>query len=86
MQGWNDSSYIVTLGTIQPDDSGAMRNTTVLSIKLHSETQDSGRLGISGGGSPRHYRASKEKTLSITHHALLPPPSHRYLYIIHLIN
>ena len=26
------------------------------SIKLHSETQVSGRLGMSGGGSPRHAR------------------------------
>ena len=43
-----------------------------LSIKLHSETQVSGRLGMSG--------------LSITNHALSPPPSHHHMYIIHLIN
>ena len=55
------------------------------SIKLHSETQVSGRLGMSGGGSPRHYRANKENVL-ITHHALSPPPSHHHLYIINLIN
>ena len=36
------------------------------SIKLHSETQVSGRLGMSGGRSPRH--------------ALPPPPSHHHLY------
>ena len=28
----------------------------------------------------------RRKTLSITHHALSPPPSHHHLYIIHLIN
>ena len=27
-----------------------------------------------------------QKTLSITHHTLSPPPSHHHLYIIHLIN
>ena len=56
------------------------------SIKLHSETQVSGRLGMSGGRSPRHAQnpLSGEgwKTLSITHHALSPSPSHRHLYII----
>ena len=47
---WDEWSYpegvilpIVTLGTIRPEDSGA---------NLHSETQVSGRLGMSGGGSP----------------------------------
>ena len=59
-------------------------------IKLYSETQVSGRLGMSGGISPRHAQnplsGERRKTLSITHHALSPPPSHHYLYIIHLIN
>ena len=59
-------------------------------IKLYSETQVSGRLGISGGISPRHAQnplsGERRKTLSITHHALSPPPSHHHLYIIHLIN
>ena len=59
-------------------------------IKLCSETQVSGRLGMSGGISPRHAQnplsGERRKTLSITHHALLPPPSHHHLYIIHLIN
>ena len=58
-------------------------------IKLYSETQVSGRLGMSGGISPRHAQnpllGERRKTLSITHHALSPPPSH-HLYIIHLIN
>ena len=40
---------IVTLGTIRPEDSGAARNATEFSIKLHSETQVSGRLGMSAG-------------------------------------
>ena len=60
------------------------------SIKLHSETQVSVRLSMSGGRSPRHAQnpLSGEwgKTLSITHHALSPPPAHHHLYIIHLIN
>ena len=60
------------------------------SIKLHSETQVSGRLGMSGGRSPRHAQnplsGEQRKTLSITHHALSPPHSHHHLYIIHLIN
>ena len=55
-----------------------------------SETQVSGRLGMSGGISPRHAQnplsGERRKTLSITHHALSPPPSHHHLYIIHLIN
>ena len=59
-------------------------------IKLYSETQVSGRLGMSGGISPRHAQnplsGERRKTLSITHHALSPPPSHHHMYIIHLIN
>ena len=55
----------------------------------NSETQVSGRLGMSGGISPRHAQnplsGERRKTLSITHHALSPPPSH-HLFIIHLIN
>ena len=57
------------------------------SIKLHSGTQVSSRLGMSGGRSPRDAQnpllGERRKTLSITHHAL--SPSH-HLYIIHLIN
>ena len=61
------------------------------SIKLHSELHRvSGRLGMSGGRSHRHAQnpllGERRKTLSITHHALSPPPSHHHLYIIHLIN
>ena len=93
---WDEWSYpegvilpIVTLGTIRPEDSGAARNATSFIIKLYSETQVSGRLGLSGGISPRHAQnplsGERRKTLSITHHALSPPPSHHHLYIIHLI-
>ena len=60
------------------------------SIKLHSETQVSSRLGMSVGRSSRHAQnplsGERRKTLSITRHALPPPPSHHHLYIIHLIN
>ena len=60
------------------------------SIKLHSETQVSGRLGISGGRSLRHAQnpsaGERRKALSMNHHALSPPQSHHHLYIIHLIN
>ena len=94
---WDEWSYpegvilpIVTLGTIRPEDSGAARNATSFIIKLYSETQVSGRLGMSGGISPRHAQnplsGVRRKTPSITHHALSPPPSHHHLYIIHLIN
>ena len=45
---------------------------------------------MSGGRSPRNVQnpssGERRKTLSITHHALSPPPSHHHLYIIHLIN
>ena len=87
-RGMNGVSLpIVTLGTIRPKDSGTARNATA---KLHSETQVSGRLGMSEGWSPRHTQnplsGERRKTLSITHHALSPPPSHHHLYIIHLIN
>ena len=45
---------------------------------------------MSGGRSPRHAQnplsGERRKTISITHHALSPPPSHHHLYIIHLIN
>ena len=94
---WDEWSYpegvilpIVTLGTIRHEDSGAARNATSFIIKLYSETQVSGRLGMSGGISPRHAQnplsGERRKTLSITHHALSPPPSHHHLYMIHLIN
>ena len=54
------------------------------SNKLHSKTQVSDRLGMSGGRSPRHAQnpvsVERRKALSITHHAL--SPSHHHLYII----
>ena len=59
-------------------------------IKLHSETQVSGRLGMSWGRSPGHAQdplsGEQRKTLSIIQRTLSPPPSHHHLYIIHLIN
>ena len=45
------------------------------SIKLHSETQISGRLGLSP-----ETMGAKENALNNL------PPSHHHLYIIHLIN
>ena len=52
----------------------------VFNMSLHSETQVSGRLGMSGGRSPRHAQnplsGEQRKMLWITHHALSPPPSH----------
>ena len=94
---WDEWSYpegiilpIVTMGTIRPEDSGAAQMPRSFSIKLHSETQVSGRLGMSEGRSPRHAQnplsGERRKTLSITHHDLSHPPSHHHLYIIHLIN
>ena len=60
------------------------------SNKLHSETKVSGRLGISWGRSPRHAQnplsGERRNTLSITHHALSPPPSHHHMYIISSID
>ena len=55
------------------------------SIKLHSETQVSGRLGLSWGRSRRHAQnplsGERRKTLSITHHALSPPPPPPHIII-----
>ena len=70
---WDEWSYpegvilpIVTLGTIRPEDSGAARNATA---EFHSETQVTSRLGMSGGGSPRHAQiplsGERRKTLLI---------------------
>ena len=57
-------------------------------IKLYSETQVSGHLGMSGGISPRHAQnplsGERRKTLSITHHALSPQPSRFYRIIMSL--
>ena len=62
----------------------------VSALNCTGKTQVSGRLAISRGISPRHAQnplsGERRKTLSITHHALSPPPSHHHLYIIHLIN
>ena len=94
---WDEWSYpegvilpIVTSGIIRPEDSGAAHMPQSFSIKLHSETQVSGRLSMSGARSPGHAKnplcGEQRKTLSITHHALSPPHSHYHLYIIHFIN
>ena len=94
---WDEWSYpegvilpTVTLGLSDPRIAELREMPQSFSIKLHSETQVSGRLGMSGGISPRHAQSplsgERRKTLSITHHALSPPPSHHHLYIIYLIN
>ena len=94
---WDEWSYpegvilpIVTLGLSDPRIGELREMPQSFIIKLYSETQVSGRLGMSGGISPRHAQnplsGERRKTLSITHHALSPPPSHHHLYIIHLIN
>ena len=77
-----------------PEDTAVCRvrsvSTLSFCIKLHTEV--SGRLGMSGGKSPRHAQnplsGERRKMLSITHHTLSPTPSHHHLilYIIHLIN
>ena len=81
---------IATLGTIRPENSGAVRDATSFSIKLHGDTQVSDRLGMSGGKSPRQAQnplsGERKKAPTITHHALSPPPSHHHLYIMHLNN
>ena len=67
---WDEWSYpegvilpIVTLGTIRPEDSGELREMPQsFSIKLHSETQVSGHLGVDPLDMPRiPYRVSKGK-------------------------
>ena len=58
--------------------------TQSFSMKLHSETQVSVRLGMSVGRPPRHAQnpllGERRETLSITHHN--NPPSHHHMYII----
>ena len=60
------------------------------SIKLHSETQVSGRLGVSRRRSLRHAQnplsSERRKTLSVTHHALSPHPYIILCTSFHLIN
>ena len=90
-QGMNGVTLpIVLWGLSDPTIAELREMPRSFSIKLHSETQDSSRLGMSWGRSPRHAQnplsGERRKTLSITHHALSPPPSHHHLYIIHIIN
>ena len=84
------SFLLLHWGLSDPRIAGLREMPKSFIIKLYSETQVSGRLGMSGGISPRHAQnplsGERRKTLSITHHALSPPPSHHHLYIIHLIN
>ena len=84
-------SFLLLLWGISDPRIAEMREMPQsFSFKLHSETQISGRLGMSVGISPRHAQnplsGERRKTLSITHHVLSPPLSHHHLYIIHLIN
>ena len=84
------SSLLLLWGLSDPRIAELLEMPQSFIIKLYSETQVSGRLGMSGGISPRHAQnplsGERRKTLSITRHALSPPPSHHHLYIIHLIN
>ena len=84
-------SFLLLLwGLSDPRIAELRKMPRCFSIKFRSETEVSGHLGMSGGRSPRHAQnplsGERRKTLSITHHALSPPPSHDHLYIIHLIN
>ena len=83
-------SFLLLLWGLSDPRIAELRKMPQSFIIIISETQVSGRLGMSGGISPRHAQnplsGERRKTLSITHHALSPPPSHHYLYIIHLIN
>ena len=69
---------IVNLGTIRSRMAGLCIMPQSFSIRLHSETQVSGRLGMFGGRSTRHGQnplsGERRKTLSVTHHALSPHP------------
>ena len=89
MSGVNNPLLLLLWGLSNPRIVELCKMSRSFSIKLHSETQVSGSLSMSGGKSPRHaqnaFLGKRRKTLSITHHALSPPPSH-HLYIIHLIN
>ena len=86
--GWMELPFLLLLSA--PRIAELREMPWKFSIKLQSETQVSDRLGISGRRSPRHAQnpllGERRKTLSITHHAISPPPSHHHLYIIHLIN
>ena len=80
-------SYLLLLwGLSDPRIAELREMQWSFSIKLHSETQVSGRLGMSGSRSHRHAQnpllGEQRKTHSITHHAPSPPPSHPHLYII----
>ena len=90
---WDEWSYpegVLLWGQSDPRIAELREMPQSFSIKLHSKTQVSGRLGMSWGISPRHAQNplsnERRKTLSITRHALSPPPSHHHLYIFHLIN
>ena len=75
---------------IAPISPNQILTNDLAALNCTGKTQVSGRLGMSGGISPRHAQnplsGERRKTLSITHYALSPPPSHHHLYIIHLIN
>ena len=86
----SELSFLLLLWGLSDPRIAELRKMS-FSIKLYSETQVSGRLGMSGGRSPRHAQnplsGERKNTLSITHHAL--SPSHHHLYtssLFHLIN
>ena len=86
---WSYPSYCYS-GDYPTQDRELREMPRSFSIKLHSQTQVSDHLGMSGGRYPRHaqnpFLGERRKTLSMTHHAISPPHSHHHLYIIHLIN
>ena len=91
MNGVTQRSFLLLLwGLSDPRIAQLREMPQSFIIKLYSETQVSSRLGMSGGISPRHAQnplsGERRKMLSITHHALSPPPSHHHLCIIYLIN
>ena len=77
-------SFLLLLwGLSDPRIADLRKMPRCFSIKLHSETQVYGRLGMSWGRHAQNPLSGEQrKTLSITHHALSPPPSHHHLYII----
>ena len=88
---WMELPFLLLLwGLSDPRIAELREMPQSFSIKLHSDTQVSGRLGMSGSRSPGHAQnplsGERKKTLSITHYALSLPRSHHHLYIIYLIN
>ena len=66
-------SFIMLLrGLSDPRIAGLREMPQSFSIKLHSETQVSGCLGMSGGGSPRHAQQGRLEEFGLWHAQLMP--------------